>query len=463
MEGRMTEMFDAIVIGAGQSGPYLAVRMAQKGMKVALIERTHLGGTCVNNGCIPTKTMVASAKAAHVARRAADYGVVLDGSVSVDMKVVKARKDKIVGASIKSLTDWIGSTENLTLVWGSARFTRARTVRVGDRELTAPKIFINTGGRPIVPDWSGLADIPYLTNVTMMDLDVLPEHLIVVGGSYIGLEFAQMFRRFGSRVTVIEHGPRLVGREDEEVSETIREILAGEGIEIHCGASDIAVEKQGSGLRLTAKAQDGAVDIAGSHLLLAIGRLPNVEDLDLPAAGVAQSQRGYIDVDDQLRTNVEGIWAMGDVTGHGAFTHTSYNDFEVVAANLLDNDPRRVSDRIEAYALYIDPPLGRIGMTEKQVRDSGRKALVGKMPMTRVGRAKEKGETQGFMKVLVDAESKLILGAALLCTEGDEVVHSLLDVMYAKAPYTLVQRAMHIHPTVSELIPTMMGELKPLE
>jgi pyruvate/2-oxoglutarate dehydrogenase complex dihydrolipoamide dehydrogenase (E3) component len=428
----MTESFDAIVIGAGQAGPFLAVRMAGKGIKVALVERSHLGGTCVNDGCIPTKTMVASARAAHVARRAADYGVTVGGPVTVDMKAVKARKDKIVGASVQSLTDWIGGTENLTLIWGSARFTDARTVRVGERELTAPKIFINTGGRPVVPDWPGLADIPYLTNTSMMDLDVLPEHLIVVGGSYIGLEFAQMFRRFGSRVTVIEHGPRLVGREDEDVSDAIREILAGE-------------------------------DIAGSHLLMAIGRKPNAEELDVAAAGIAQDRHGYIKVDDQLRTNVEGIWAMGDVTGHGAFTHTSYNDFEVVAANLLDDDPRRVSDRIEAYALYIDPPLGRIGMTEEQVRDSGRKALVGKMPMTRVGRAKEKGETQGFMKVLVDAESKLILGAALLCTEGDEVVHSLLDVMYAKVPYTLVRRAMHIHPTVSELLPTLMGELQPLD
>jgi pyruvate/2-oxoglutarate dehydrogenase complex dihydrolipoamide dehydrogenase (E3) component len=431
-------------------------------MKTVLIERAHLGGTCVNDGCIPTKTMVASARTAYVARRAADYGVNIGGSVTVDMKAVKARKDKIVNASVRGLTDWIGATKNLTLIWGSARFSGDHEVTVGDRVLTAPKIFINTGGRPIVPDWPGLKGIPYLTNTSMMELDVLPAHLVIVGGSYIGLEFAQMFRRFGSKVTVVEHGPRLVGREDTDVSDTIREILEAEGIAIHVGAEDIAVVKQGDGLRLTANAAGGAVDVSGSHLLLAIGRLPNVEDLDPAATGIAQNERGYIRVDDALKTNVDGIWAMGDVTGHGAFTHTAYNDFEIVAGNLLDGDHRRVSDRVDAYALYIDPPLGRIGMSEKEVRATGKPALMGIMPMTRVGRAKEKGETLGFMKVLVDAESKRILGAALLCTEGDEIVHSLLDLIYARAPYTLVQRAMHIHPTVSELIPTLMGELKPL-
>ncbi|AKR55942.1 mercuric reductase [Devosia sp. H5989] len=459
----MAEQVDAIVIGGGQAGPFLAVRLAQAGMKTVIIERSHMGGTCVNNGCMPTKTMVASARVAHMARRASDYGVSVGGAVSVDMKAVKARKDKIVETSAKGLVDWIEGTENLELVWETARFSGPREITAGDRVFAAPRIFINTGGRPVVPDWPGLAGIPYLTNESIMDLDVLPEHLIIVGGSYIGLEFAQMFARFGSRVTVIEHGDRLIGREDPDVSDTIRQVLEGEGIAIHLNARDIAVSAmEGGGVKLNANAGGMSMTAEGSHLLLAIGRVPNVEALDLPSE-VLTNERGYIKVDDQLRTSAEGIWAMGDVTGHGAFTHTSYNDFEVVAGNLLDNDPRRVSDRIDTYALFVDPPLGRVGMSEAEARKSGRRVLAGKMPMTRVGRAKEKGETQGFMKVLVDADSEQFLGAAFLCTEGDEIVHTILDAMAGKVPYTVIKRAMHIHPTVSELIPTMLQELKPLE
>jgi len=459
----MAEQVDAIVIGGGQAGPFLAVRLAQAGMKTVIIERSHMGGTCVNNGCMPTKTMVASARVAHMARRASEYGVSVGGVVSVDMKAVKARKDKIVETSAKGLVDWIEGTENLELVWEAARFSGPREITAGDRVFAAPRIFINTGGRPVVPDWPGLAGIPYLTNESIMDLDVLPEHLIIVGGSYIGLEFAQMFARFGSRVTVIEHGDRLIGREDPDVSDTIRQVLEGEGIAIHLNARDIAVSAmEGGGVKLNATAGGMSMTAEGSHLLLAIGRIPNVEALDLPSE-VVTNERGYIKVDDQLRTSAEGIWAMGDVTGHGAFTHTSYNDFEVVAGNLLDNDPRRVSDRIDTYALFVDPPLGRVGMSEAEARKSGRRVLAGKMPMTRVGRAKEKGETQGFMKVLVDADSEQFLGAAFLCTEGDEIVHTILDAMAGKVPYTVIKRAMHIHPTVSELIPTMLQELKPLE
>ncbi|GGF19152.1 mercuric reductase [Youhaiella tibetensis] len=459
----MAEQVDAIVIGGGQAGPFLAVRLAQAGMKTVIIERSHMGGTCVNNGCMPTKTMVASARVAHMARRASEYGVSVGGAVSVDMKAVKARKDKIVETSAKGLVDWIEGTENLELVWETARFSGPREITAGDRVFAAPRIFINTGGRPVVPDWPGLAGIPYLTNESIMDLDVLPEHLIIVGGSYIGLEFAQMFARFGSRVTVIEHGDRLIGREDPDVSDTIRQVLEGEGIAIHLNARDIAVSAmEGGGVKLNANAGGMSMTAEGSHLLLAIGRVPNVEALDLPSE-VVTNERGYIKVDDQLRTSAEGIWAMGDVTGHGAFTHTSYNDFEVVAGNLLDNDPRRVSDRIDTYALFVDPPLGRVGMSEAEARKSGRRVLAGKMPMTRVGRAKEKGETQGFMKVLVDADSEQFLGAAFLCTEGDEIVHTILDAMAGKVPYTVIKRAMHIHPTVSELIPTMLQELKPLE
>ncbi|RWF47894.1 MAG: FAD-containing oxidoreductase, partial [Mesorhizobium sp.] len=400
--------FDAIVIGAGQAGTPLAGRLNAAGMSVALIERKLIGGTCVNTGCIPTKTMVASAYAAHLARRAADYGVTVSGPVAVDYKAIKARKDKVSGASRMGLETWIAGMEKCTLYRGHARFESADTVRVGDELLTAPKIFLNTGGRASVPDLPGVHDIPYLTNSSMMDLDVLPSHLIVVGGSYISLEFAQMFRRFGSEVTVIEKAPRLTGREDEDTSAAIQSILENEGISVHVGVGDIAFARKGNEVAVTFSA--GQPPAVGSHVLLALGRVPNTDDLGLEKAGVEVDQRGFIVVDDQLRTSVPGIWAMGDCNGKGAFTHTSYNDFEIVAANLLDNDPRKVTDRIEAYALYIDPPLGRCGMTEAAVKKSGRRALVGQRPMTRVGRAVEKGETQGFMKILADADTGEILG-----------------------------------------------------
>jgi pyruvate/2-oxoglutarate dehydrogenase complex dihydrolipoamide dehydrogenase (E3) component len=458
----MSRSFDAIVIGSGQAGPSLAVRFAKAGMRTALIEREHLGGTCVNDGCIPTKTLVASARVAHMARRASDYGIEV-GRVSVDMRAVKARKDAVVQASLDGLARWLGSTENLTVIWGEARFAAADQVVVNGEALCAPKIFINTGGRPTVPDWPGLAQLPYLTNTSMMALDTLPEHLIVAGGSYVGLEFAQMYRRFGSRVTVVEYADRLIAREDPDVSDAVRAILQAEGIAIHLGVRDISVAQHGTGMQLNARVGGAPITVDGSHLLLAVGRKPNTEALNLTVAGVATDARGYVEVDDSLRTNVSGIWAMGDVNGRGAFTHTSYNDYEIVAANLLDDDPRRVSDRIPAYALFIDPPLGRVGLTEAEVRARGRPALKGVMPMTRVGRAKERGETLGFIKVLVDAQSGQILGAALLCIEGDEIVHALLDVMAAGAPYTVIQRSVHINPTVSELIPTLLAELEPLD
>ncbi|RVC60086.1 FAD-containing oxidoreductase, partial [Mesorhizobium sp. M00.F.Ca.ET.038.03.1.1] len=423
--------FDAIVIGAGQAGTPLAGRLNAAGMSVALIERKLIGGTCVNTGCIPTKTMVASAYAAHLARRAADYGVTVSGPVAVDYKAIKARKDKVSGASRTGLETWIAGMEKCTLYRGHARFESADTVRVGDELLTAPKIFLNTGGRASVPDLPGVHDIPYLTNSSMMDLDVLPSHLIVVGGSYISLEFAQMFRRFGSEVTVIEKAPRLTGREDEDTSAAIQAILENEGITVHVGAGDIAFARKGNEVAVTFSA--GQPPAVGSHVLLALGRVPNTDDLGLEKAGVEVDQRGFIVVDDLLRTSVPGIWAMGDCNGKGAFTHTSYNDFEIVAANLLDNDPRKVTDRIEAYALYIDPPLGRCGMTEAAVKKSGRRALVGQRPMTRVGRAVEKGETQGFMKILADADTGEILGCTVLGPGGDEAIHCVLDLMYAKA------------------------------
>ena len=459
----MSTAFDAIVIGTGQAGPHLCRRMAASGMKVAIIERKLFGGTCVNTGCIPTKAMVASAYAAHMARRAADFGVKIDGAVSVDMRRVKARKDEISGQSRSGLESSLKKLENCTVYEGHARFESPHEVNVGMERLTADRIFINVGARAIVPDMPGVEQIDYLTNSSMMDVDFLPKHLIIVGGSYIGLEFGQMFRRFGSEVTIIEMGPRLVQREDEDVSAAVLEIVKTEGIHIRLNAKCISFRKQAEEIVARVDCNDPPGEVSGSHVLLATGRRPNSDDLGLEKTGVVVDERGNIDVDDQLRSSVPGIWAVGDCNGKGGFTHTSWNDAEIVVANLLDNDPRRVSDRISAYALYIDPPLGRAGMTEAQVRKTGRKALIGKRLMTRVGRAVEKGETQGFMKILVDASSHEILGASILGTGGDEAIHSILDVMYAKKPYTVMQRAMHIHPTVSELIPTMLGELKPLE
>jgi pyruvate/2-oxoglutarate dehydrogenase complex dihydrolipoamide dehydrogenase (E3) component len=458
----MTNHFDSIIIGTGQAGPSLAKRLAAAGMKVAIVERKLFGGTCVNTGCIPTKTMVASAYAAHMARRAADFGVVIDGGVSVDMRRVKARKDAVSGKSRDGLETWLKGMENCTVYEGHARFESPHEISVGADRLTAGRIFINAGGRAVVPPMPGVDEVEYLTNSSMMAVDFLPRHLIIVGGSYVGLEFGQMFRRFGSEVTIIEMGPRLIHREDDDVSAAIREILEAEGIHLRLDAKCIGFSRHGEEIVAQVDCESADKEVAGSHLLLAVGRRPNTDDLGLEKAGVAMDERGYIQVDDQLRTSVPGIWALGDCNGKGAFTHTSYNDSEIVSANLLDNDPRRVSDRILAYALYIDPPLGRAGLTEQEVRNTSRRALIGKRPMTKVGRAVEKGETQGFMKILVDAETHAILGAAILGTGGDEAIHSILDVMYAKAPYTVIQRAVHIHPTVSELIPTMLGEMQPL-
>ena len=451
--------FDAIVVGAGQAGPSLAGRLTAAGQTVAVVERKLVGGTCVNSGCIPTKTLVASAHSAHTARRGADYGV-STGAVSVDMAKVKARKDEIMLGDRRGVESWLEGMPGCTLIRGHARFTDPHTIAVGNDLLHADRIFLNLGGRAVVPDLPGLADLDYLTNVGILELDTLPEHLVIIGGSYIGLEFAQMYRRFGARVTVIERGPRLTPREDEDVSAAIADILAGEGISIVTGADALRLEKRDNGFAATPR--DGAAPIVGSHLLVAVGRRPNTDGLGLDRAGVDVDERGHIVVDDQLRTTADHIWAMGDCNGKGAFTHTSYNDFEIVAANLLDGDPRRVSDRVPTYALYIDPPLGRAGMTVSQVRASGRRALVGRRPMTRVGRAVEKGETQGFMQIVVDADTEEILGAAILGVGGDEVIHSILDIMSAKKPYTAISRTMHIHPTVSELVPTMLQEMTPL-
>ena len=453
--------FDAIVIGAGQAGPFLAGRLSAAGKTVALVERHLFGGTCVNTGCMPTKTLVASAYAAHLARRGADYGVAFDGPVRVDMARVKARADTVASTARASVEKRLRGLTGCTVIQGHARFDGPDRVRVGDRQLTAPRIFINVGGRAAVPPLPGIADVTWLTNTSILALDKVPEHLLIVGGSYIGLEFAQMHRRFGAAVTVIERAPRLLPREDEDISAAIRDILAGEGIAVRTGAECISVAPDPRGVSVELSCADGAPRVAGSHLLLAVGRRPNTDDLGLETAGVAMDARGYITVDETLAASVPGIWALGDCNGRGAFTHTAYNDFEIVAANLLDGEQRRVSDRVPAYALYIDPPLGRVGLTEREARGSGRPLLVGSRPMSRVGRAVEKGETQGLMKVVVDAETRLILGAAILGTGGDEAIHGVLDIINVGATYDRLERAVPIHPTVSELIPTMLGEMKP--
>jgi pyruvate/2-oxoglutarate dehydrogenase complex dihydrolipoamide dehydrogenase (E3) component len=465
----MPTPYDAIVIGTGQAGPALAARLAKAGRNTAIIERKRFGGTCVNVGCVPTKTLVASARAAHVARTGDHFGVMIDAGFRIDMARVKARKDEVVRASTTGVEQWLRGTKGLTVIQGHAAFEGPHTVRVGAEVLEAPEIFINVGGRASTPEIPGLADVPYLNSTSIMELDVVPAHLLIIGGSYIGLEFAQMMRRFGARVTVIEMGPRLIAREDEDVSDAIRAILEREGVAFRLNAKCLSVSKRGvgDGIAVGVNCNGEHEDIIGSHLLLAVGRLPNTHDLGLDRAGITADARGFITVDEQLCTNVPGVWALGDVNGRGAFTHTSWNDYEIVAANLLDAGTRKVTDRIPAYALFIDPPLGRVGMNEREVRtayaSNGRKALCAKMPMTRVGRARERGETQGFMKVLVDAESKRILGAALLGIEGDEAIHSIIDIMVADAPYTTIGRAMHIHPTVSELIPTLLEGLKPLD
>ena len=457
----MTARFDAIVVGAGQAGPPLAGRLTKAGMSVGFVERHLFGGTCVNTGCMPTKALVASAYAAHLARRAGDYGVDIAGEVRIDMARVAARAHKVTLDARQGVETWLRGMERLTVLTGHARFVAPDTLAVGDERITAPKIFLDVGGRALVPDMPGVGDVDYLTNTSMLALDRVPKHLVVIGGSYIGLEFAQMHRRFGAAVTVVEKSPRLVGREDEDVSAAIREILEAEGIAVRTGAECIAFAPHPDGVAVQVDCAEGAPEVVGSHVLLAVGRRPNTDDLGLEHAGVATDARGYIVVDDDLRTSQPGIWALGDCNGRGAFTHTAYNDFEIVAANLLDGAARRVSDRVPGYALYIDPPLGRVGLTETQARESGRPLLLGTRPMTRVGRAVEKGETQGFMKIVADAETRRILGAAILGTGGDEAIHGILDMMNADQDFSVLQWAVPIHPTVSELIPTVIGGMKP--
>lgn len=461
----MSQQFDAIVIGTGQGGAPLAVKLAESGKRTAIIERSLFGGTCVNVGCTPTKTYVASARAAHVARHAGDYGVILDGGVRVDLARVKARKDEVIGESREGVEKWLRGTSGVTVFNGHGRFSGPHSISVQgndgqQHELTADSIFINTGTRATVPEIEGLAGISYLTNSTILELTALPEHLAIVGGSYIALEFAQMFARFGSRVTVLVRGERVLAREDKDFAEQVQKVLARDGVEFRFNTQTSKVEAAGEGVRIFLT--DGK-SIDASHLLFATGRTPNTDDLGLEHAGIVPDKHGLISVDGQLRTKAEGVWALGDVNGRGAFTHASYNDYEIIASNVVDGESRSVDSRIMCYAVFVDPPFARVGMSEADVRKDGRAALIATMPMSRVGRARERGETDGFMKVLVDAQTKKILGAAILGIEGDEAIHTFIDIVNADAPYTTLQRAMHIHPTVSELIPTLMGMLKPLE
>jgi pyruvate/2-oxoglutarate dehydrogenase complex dihydrolipoamide dehydrogenase (E3) component len=456
--------FDAIVIGAGQAGPPLARRLSAAGKTVAFVERNLFGGTCVNTGCTPTKAMVASAYAIHMARRAAEYGVVVPDGISVDMKAVIARREAIVARSRNGVEGSLRADPGITVFTGTAAFESPKTVRVGNDMLEAEQIFLNVGARATVPNLQGVHEVPYLTNSSLLKLDYLPRHLVIVGGSYVGIEFGQMYRRFGAEVTIIERADRLISREDPDVSAAVLDVLQREGMQVRLKAECIKLVRHEQGVSVGVTCPEGEEPISlGSHVLLAVGRTPNTEDLGLDRAAVSMDSRGYISVDDELRTSVPGIYALGDCNGKGGFTHTAYNDYEIVAGNLLENDQRRVSDRIPCYAMYCDPPLARIGLTEEQVRQSGRPALIAIRPMSRVNRAVEKGESLGFMKVLVDAESHQILGASLFGVGCDEAIHCLLDVMYAKAPFTTISRSVHIHPTVSELIPTLLQSLKPLQ
>ncbi|VWX47221.1 FAD-containing oxidoreductase [Novosphingobium sp. 9U] len=456
----MRRTFDAIIVGAGQAGPPLAGRLTAAGMQVALVERKLVGGTCVNTGCMPTKTLVASAYAAHLARRGAEFGVTT-GEIAIDMKAVAARAQKVVTDARTNNERWLEGMAGLTLLRGHARFTAPNVLAVDDEELTAPCIFLNVGGRALVPDMPGVGDVPHLDNTDMVTLDTVPEHLVVVGGSYVGLEFAQMYRRFGAAVTVVERGERLIAHEDEDVSDAVRAILEDEGIVVRTGANCIGFAPHQNGVLVSVDCSSGEPTVTGSHVLLAVGRRPNTDDLGLDVAGIVTDARGYIQVDDTLQTNVPGIWALGDCNGRGAFTHTAYNDFEIVAANLLDGEDRKVSQRLLGYALYTDPPLGRVGLSETEARKSGRPLLISKRPMTRVGRAVEKGETKGFIKIVADAETQRILGAAMLGTSGDEAIHGILDMMNADQPIDTLRWAVPIHPTVSELIPTVLLGLTP--
>jgi pyruvate/2-oxoglutarate dehydrogenase complex dihydrolipoamide dehydrogenase (E3) component len=459
----MATRFDAIIVGTGQAGPPLAGRLTDAGWRCAIIERQRFGGTCVNYGCTPTKALVASARAAYLARRAADFGVEIDGPVRVDMRKVKHRKDEIAGRSNESITSYIKDMKNAAVFEDHAVFEGNWRLRVAGQTIEAEKIVINVGARAAIPPIEGLEEVPYLTNSSLLDLETLPEHLIILGGGYVGVEFGQMYRRFGSEVTIVDQASRLMAGEDEDVSQEIRRIFEAEGIEVVTGAKVERVAQGGSGLRVSVAIKGERREIAGTHFLVAAGRRPNTDDLGLESAGIETDEKGYVRVDDRLQTSADGVFALGDCNRRGAFTHTSYNDYEILAANLLDGDDRKVTDRFVTYAAFIDPPFARVGASESDLRKAGRKALIARLPMSGVARARERSETDGFMKILVDPHTGRFLGTSMLGIRCDEVAHAIIYLMHAGATYQDVMRAVPIHPCVAELIPTMLKQLEPLE
>ncbi|HSI78230.1 MAG TPA: FAD-containing oxidoreductase [Lunatimonas sp.] len=452
--------FDAIIIGSGQAGTPLAFKMAAKGKKVAFIEKEHLGGTCLNVGCTPTKTYVASARRMFDALNGEALGVSIPKGTQLNLSQVKQRKDKMIKKSVDGMTAGIEKNEHITLIKGIAQFTDTHTVEVNGEELSAEQVFINVGARPYIPE--GLKGVNYLTNQSILELEHLPEHLIIIGGSYIGLEFGQMFRRFGSKVTIIEKSNRIISREDEDVSREIQRVMEREGVEFRLNATCVGAREEKDGqLLVSVTCEKGLPEISGSHVLVAVGRTPNTDLLQLEAAGIKTNEQGYIQVTDRLETNVAGVYALGDCNGKGAFTHTAYNDFEIINANLFEQGSRKVSDRILTYGLFVDPPLGRAGITLQEAKDQKLDFLVGYRDMKRIARAKEKGETDGFIRIIVDKKTEKILGATVLGVGGDEIISSILNVMYGGNPYTVIRDGVFPHPTVSELIPTLLENLQP--
>ena len=459
MKNEHMKTFDAIIIGSGQAGTPLVFKLAAQGQKVAFIEKEHFGGTCLNVGCTPTKAYVASARRMWDAQHGEALGIEIPEGAKADLQKIKARKDGLIKKSVDGIAQGVEKNENITYFKGEARFEGKKIVEVNDERLTADEIYINVGGRPYVPE--GYEDIPYLTNQSILELEELPEHLLIVGGSYIGLEFGQMFSRFGSKVTIIERGSSIIGREDEEASSTIQEFMEADGVDFRLEANCISAKKNQDG-SISAQidcSKEGAIEIQGSHLLLAVGRRPNTDGLQLEKTGVETNDKGFILVDDDLETNIKGIFALGDCNGKGAFTHTAYNDYEIIADNKFEGKDRKVSDRILTYGLFVDPPMGRVGITQKEAEKKGLEVLIGHRPFSRISRAKEKGETHGYMSVVVDAKTKKILGATVLGVGGDEIISGLINIMYADVSYEVIRDSVQPHPTVSELIPTMLESL----
>ncbi len=459
MNSNEIKTFDAIIIGSGQAGTPLVFKLASQGQKVAFIEKEHFGGTCLNVGCTPTKTYVASARRMWDAQHGEELGIEIPVGAKANLQKIKARKDVLIKKSVDGIAQGVEKNENITFFKGEARFEDKKIVAVNNELLTADEIYINVGGSAFVPN--GYEDIPYLTNQSILELEELPEHLVVIGGSYIGLEFGQMFARLGSKVTIIEQGNSIIGREDEETSQTIQQIMEEEDVDFRLGAECLAANKNGNG-GISARincSKDGMIEIKGSHLLLAVGRRPNTSNLQLEKTGVKTNDRGFIEVNDYLETNVKGIYALGDCNGKGSFTHTAYNDYEIIAENKFEGKNRKVSDRITTYGLYVDPPLGRVGITKKEALQKGLDVLIGHRPFSRIARAKEKGETKGYMSVVVDAKTKKILGATVLGIGGDEIISGIINIMNADKSYEVIRDSVQPHPTVSELIPTMLESL----